>query len=95
MFVAPLLTSSLADWVAAMTQCIGRARRYGQKKIVFVYHFLVLDTIDVDIFQDRTGKRLVETSAGEWEMLAADQLSDDQKRVDRGTGFTKQHPSAG
>lgn len=43
-----------------MTQAIGRCRRYGQTNHVHVYHLLAKMTIDVNIFQDRRGKVLVE-----------------------------------
>lgn len=45
-----------------MTQAIGRARRYGQTKPVHVYHFLSLKTIDVDVFQARSGGILCENA---------------------------------
>ena len=37
-----------------MTQAIGRARRNGQTKLVHVYHFLTVETIDIDYFESRT-----------------------------------------
>lgn len=42
-----------------MTQAIGRARRFGQKKHVHVYHLLAENTADVSIFQERNQNRLV------------------------------------
>ena len=36
-----------------MTQAIGRARRYGQQKRVYIYRFAALSTIDVDILEHR------------------------------------------
>lgn len=42
-----------------MTQCIGRARRYGQQNTVHVYRFVALRTVDVDILQEREEKTLV------------------------------------
>lgn len=45
-----------------MTQAIGRARRYGQQRTVHVYHLLVKNTYDVNIFQERHGGRLFERS---------------------------------
>lgn len=36
-----------------MKQAIGRARRYGQKRTVHVYHMLVKDTLEVNLIQDR------------------------------------------
>ena len=45
-----------------MTQAIGRARRYGQKRKVQVYHLLVKNTYDVNIFQKRHASKLVDRS---------------------------------
>ena len=42
-----------------MTQCIGRAKRYGQQKTVHIYRFAALKTIDVDILQEREQRTLV------------------------------------
>lgn len=58
-FVSPLLTKSQQTYDSSMTQSIGRAKRFGQNKIVHVYRFLALRTIDVDILQEREGKELV------------------------------------
>ncbi|KAH0533931.1 hypothetical protein GP486_008950, partial [Trichoglossum hirsutum] len=43
---------------------IGRARRYGQKKVVHIHRFLALKTIDVDVIQERTAKRLTAVGGG-------------------------------
>jgi SNF2 family DNA or RNA helicase len=56
-FVAPYLTkgsSAQQKYDAAMTQAIGRARRFGQTKRVHVYHYLANKTIDVDIIEKRS-----------------------------------------
>lgn len=50
-FVSPYLTDREQTYHAAMTQAIGRARRYGQLRVVHTYHFLALKTIDVDVFE--------------------------------------------
>ncbi|KAF2134891.1 hypothetical protein P153DRAFT_372163 [Dothidotthia symphoricarpi CBS 119687] len=52
-FVAPLLVDSQDQYDAAMAQAEARSRRYGQKKIVHIYHFAALRTIDVDILEHR------------------------------------------
>jgi hypothetical protein len=58
-FLSPLLTETQYHYDASTIQAIGRARRYGQKKVVHIHRFLALKTIDVDITQERTAKRLV------------------------------------
>ncbi|KAL4785464.1 hypothetical protein BJX76DRAFT_356020 [Aspergillus varians] len=59
-FLSPLFTQTQYDYESSMTQAIGRCRRYGQTKHVHVYHLLAKMTIDVNIFQDRRSKVLVE-----------------------------------
>ncbi|KAI9836785.1 MAG: hypothetical protein M1819_000950 [Sarea resinae] len=59
-FLSPLLAETQQKYEANMTQAIGRARRYGQKKCVHIHHFLSLKTIDVNILQERKSKRLVQ-----------------------------------
>lgn len=42
-----------------MTQAIGRAKRFGQKKVIHIYHFLVAYTVDIDLFERLVGKQLI------------------------------------
>ncbi|KAI9808767.1 MAG: hypothetical protein M1825_003920 [Sarcosagium campestre] len=60
-FLSPLLTATQYRYDSSMTQAVGRARRYGQKKTVYIHRFLSLKTIDVDILEERTpgNKKLV------------------------------------
>ena len=62
-FVSPFLTESKQTYDHAMTQAMGRARRYGQTKKVHIYHFLSLKTVDVDTLQLHLGKILAENVA--------------------------------
>lgn len=57
------------DYESAMTQAIGRSRRYGQRRHVHVYHLLAKHTIDVNIFQQRRDKILIERD-GKAELVA-------------------------
>lgn len=41
---------------AEMTQAIGRVLRYGQKKVVHIYHMASKQTADCDILEKRLGK---------------------------------------
>lgn len=86
-FVSPLLTKSQQTYDASMTQSIGRAKRFGQRKTVHVYRFLALRTIDVDILQERERKQLVkkdaeasESGRGEsdekWVLVEEDEIDD-------------------
>lgn len=55
-FIHPLLASSQNEYNAYETQAIGRIRRYGQEKTVHVWRFLAQNTIDTEIYQERTKK---------------------------------------
>jgi SNF2 family DNA or RNA helicase len=55
-FLSPLLTPTKELYVANETQAIGRVKRYGQTKHVYVYRFLSLNTIDTQIYTERTGE---------------------------------------
>ncbi|KAL2872557.1 putative SNF2 family helicase [Aspergillus lucknowensis] len=63
-FLSPLLAQSQYDYDSSMIQAIGRCRRYGQTRHVHVYHLLAKRTIDVNIFQERRGKVMVERDGG-------------------------------
>jgi hypothetical protein len=57
LFLQPYYTSgenAQDKYDSAMTQAVGRARRNGQTKEVHVYHFLTVDTIDIDYHEART-----------------------------------------
>lgn len=53
-FLSPLLAPSQEIYDACMTQAVGRLRRYGQTKHVYVWKFLTTNTIDEEIFEQRT-----------------------------------------
>ena len=77
MFVSPFLSFKQITYDASMTQAIGRAWRFGQTKDVKVYHFLALNTIEVNIIQKRTGKVLVrEDEDGEFSLVVVDDVDD-------------------
>ncbi|KAJ5262375.1 hypothetical protein N7524_007680 [Penicillium chrysogenum] len=59
-FLSPYFTTSHHDYDSGMTQAIGRARRFGQEREVHVYHLLVKNTHDVNIFQKAQSSKLVE-----------------------------------
>ncbi|KAF2772471.1 hypothetical protein EJ03DRAFT_324490 [Teratosphaeria nubilosa] len=67
LFLSPLLRDTQYAYEATMAQAVGRVRRHGQKKKIFVYRFVALDTIDVDILEHREKRvdALVERGAPE------------------------------
>jgi len=52
-FIHPMLAESQEHYTACETQAIGRIRRYGQRKTVFIHRYIVRDTIDETIFEER------------------------------------------
>ena len=59
-FLSPFSSQTQYDYDSSMTQAIGRCQRYGQTRHVHVYHLLAKLTIDVNIFQERREKVLIE-----------------------------------
>ncbi|KAH9913975.1 uncharacterized protein BXZ73DRAFT_92885 [Epithele typhae] len=57
-FVSPLLAPTQEIYDACETQAIGRLRRYGQLKHVNIWRFISMNTIDVEIFEQRTGRKI-------------------------------------
>ena len=57
-FLSPLLAPTQEIYDACETQAVGRLRRYGQLKLVNIWRFLTLDTIDVEIFEQRTKEKI-------------------------------------
>jgi SNF2 family DNA or RNA helicase len=55
-FLSPLLAQSQEIYDANETQAIGRLRRYGQTKHVYICRFLTTNTIDEEIYKQRTSK---------------------------------------
>ena len=64
LFAHPLLAGNQQEYDAYETQAIGRIRRYGQLKTVYVWRFLVQDSIDTTIFEERGGRPLDATTSG-------------------------------
>ena len=78
-FVAPLHATSDYDYTSSETQCLGRASRKGQKEAVKLYRFLTVNTIDVDLLEARTAKKVVRV--------------DDVESKDHGTWMLKEKKS--
>jgi site-specific DNA-cytosine methylase len=58
-FFSPLLKRSQYEYEAQMAQTVGRVRRPGQRNEVWVYRFVSLDTVDVDILEHREHRTTV------------------------------------
>ena len=61
-FVHPLLAQSAKQYNKYEVQAIGRIRRFGQEKKVFVWRFFVDDSIDTKIYEERGGRSLSDTT---------------------------------
>lgn len=58
MFMSPMVTNNEHQWHQSYTQCTGRACRPGQTRVVKIYKFVSMGTIDVDIYEERSGKTM-------------------------------------
>ena len=62
-FLSPLLTGTQYEYNSCDTQAIGRIRRYGQTKTVHIWRFLTMNSIDVEIWEGRSGKKVADVEA--------------------------------
>jgi len=58
-FLSPLLAQSQEIYDACETQAVGRLRRFGQTRLVQIWRFLSTNTIDEEIYEQRTKQRKV------------------------------------
>ncbi|KAL6234151.1 hypothetical protein BDW75DRAFT_213122 [Aspergillus navahoensis] len=83
-FLSPLLAQTQYDYDSAMTQAIGRSRRYGQTRHVHVYHLLAKMTIDVNIFQERRGNRVLVERGGRAVLVDAEEALEEEAMTCQG-----------
>jgi hypothetical protein len=91
-FMQPYYTSgenAQENYESAMTQAIGRARRWGQAKEVQVYHFLTVNTIDVDYHEARTDTTLTRDAANPSRGVVEELNGRTDWTTDLGTYFAK------
>jgi len=77
-FISPLLAPSQEIYEANETQAIGRLQRFGQTKLVHVYRFLTTNSVDIEIFEPRTGIAVDQTK--KTIVLTAEDLNRDDKQ---------------
>jgi len=85
--VSPFLASNQHDYDQLYEQAIGRAKRFGQSKPVSVYHFVCLKSIDVNLIEDTSGKKVVVRADGsdELDLKEWDELTEEEAAQDNGT----------
>ena len=86
--MSPFLFPSQYHYDSTETQAIGRARRYGQQKLVNIYRFFSLKTIDVEILEHRTKQKLVKGDDGKFKLVdpSTIKVSADEEAEDWGGG---------
>ena len=93
-FVAPLESHLQYYYEASRQQCVGRVLRFGQEKTVYIYDFLTLNTFDVDMYQARTGKKLLMRDGPggtkSWEMVEGTQMTKEEKEQNWRSGYHHQ-----
>ncbi|KAI0016002.1 hypothetical protein F4780DRAFT_783639 [Xylariomycetidae sp. FL0641] len=82
MFASTLTAELQEEYEAQMKQARGRAVRYGQQKTVNVYHFVAAQTFDVDLWEQRHNKDIVQKN-GQVQLVTRDPSSSDAPREDR------------
>ncbi|KAL8935575.1 MAG: hypothetical protein Q9211_004630 [Gyalolechia sp. 1 TL-2023] len=88
-FLGTLWTEDSHTYHQSLIQCIGRSNRFGQRKTVFVYRLLALNTVDVDVLEWREDKKLVEQPDGTLDLVEDSQLTAPQRAMDFSTGFLR------
>ncbi|KAL4975868.1 hypothetical protein BDW66DRAFT_166919 [Aspergillus desertorum] len=83
-FLSPLLAQTQYDYDSAMIQAVGRSRRYGQTRHVHVYHLLAKMTIDVNIFQERRGNRVLVERGGRAVLVDAEEAMEEEEMTCQG-----------
>ena len=87
-FLTPLWSHTKFLYHQSLTQCIGRSKRFGQQKKVYVYKFILLKSIDVDVVEWREGGKLVrEEGRRGWKLKPAAELTDREKEQNWACGF--------
>ncbi|KAL5003338.1 hypothetical protein BDV10DRAFT_180471 [Aspergillus recurvatus] len=77
-FLSPLLAQTQYDYDSAMVQAVGRSRRYGQTRHVHIYHLLAKMTIDVNVFQERRGNRVLVERGGRAVLVDAEEALEEE-----------------
>jgi hypothetical protein len=90
-FVSPPFANTQSTFNASLKQSIGRALRFGQEKTVYIYKFLALKTIDVDITQERTGEKLVRVTEDEWTLKPYEDVTPEEQEVEWGSGTVNEN----
>ncbi|KAJ6028070.1 C-5 cytosine methyltransferase [Penicillium herquei] len=88
-FIAPMDTDNQHDYIADMTQAIGRARRYGQKRTVNIYHMLHRATSDVEIMQRRRNEVIIERNGRAMFVPGEEVLDSDVAVESQSLGFVE------
>ena len=89
--MSPIYVESQQEWDAQYRQAIGRSRRYGQQKKVYVHHFLALKTIDVDLAQKwRRQKLILPSNSPTWEMANLGEIKVQDLEQDWRGGFMEE-----
>ncbi|CBF70236.1 hypothetical protein AN6076.2 [Aspergillus nidulans FGSC A4] len=83
-FLSPFLAETQYDYDSVMIQAVGRSRRYGQTRHVHIYHLLAKMTIDVNVFQERRGNKVLVERGGRATLLDAEEAAEDETMTCQG-----------
>jgi SNF2 family DNA or RNA helicase len=83
-FLSPFLAETQYDYDSVMIQAVGRSRRYGQTRHVHVYHLLAKMTIDVNVFQERRGNKVLVERGGRVILVDAEEAAEEEAMTCQG-----------
>ncbi|KAL4812351.1 hypothetical protein BDW67DRAFT_188785 [Aspergillus spinulosporus] len=83
-FLSPFLAQTQYDYDSVMIQAVGRSRRYGQTRHVHVYHLLAKMTIDVNVFQERRGNKVLVERDGRAILVDAEEAAEEEAMTCQG-----------
>ena len=74
-FVHSMVASTKYQWQSSYEQTIGRVCRRGQDQKVHIWHFVTANTVDVNILEDRTGRRLG-LDGGKYSLMTVQEIAE-------------------
>lgn len=83
-FLSPFLAETQYDYDSVMIQAVGRSRRYGQTRHVHIYHLLAKMTIDVNVFQERRGNKVLVERGGRAILVDAGEAAEEEAMTCQG-----------
>ncbi|KAL8969644.1 MAG: hypothetical protein Q9183_001904 [Haloplaca sp. 2 TL-2023] len=85
-FLSTFWTDNQHAYHQSITQCVGRAKRFGQTKRVHVYRIVAMESVEVDLLEWREGKKMVHLGGDKYDLVDWEQCTEDELAQDLTTG---------